>query len=122
MDYTDPVGPVASDCRLPETFLRQPETTAIAALMQHYATARTQVYLYLSPVPACGNADEVSAKVPRTLDATSPRILPPGWFAADRMYAHVLPSHVSQGTEVFIHALRQWGLGVAPGLAKGTTS
>ena len=110
MDYTDPIGPIPLPCQLPRQDLRSPETASIAASMRQYATPQTRVFLYLSPIPACNNANEVSTQQPRGVGAVGRHMLPPGWFAADGMYAHILPKHVTVDTQLFVDALRSWNL------------
>ena len=110
MEYTDPIGPLTPPCKLPIPYLRVPETASIAASMHQYATPQTRVFLYLSPIPACNNASEVTMQQPRGVEGAGKQTLPPGWFAADGMYAHILPKHVMVDTELFVNALRSWNL------------
>ena len=106
LNYTDPVGSVPPNCSLPSSYLHAADTSPIRSLIKQYTTPQTTVLLYLSPIPSCNNAGEVAMQHLRGLPVAAPQALPPEWFAADGMYAHILPTHVAAGTQLLVNALR----------------
>jgi hypothetical protein len=120
MDYTDPIGPLPEHCEIPADYLRPPDKAAIEALVRKYETAQTHVLLYMAPVPACANAVVVQKETAAELPAAPPGTLPPGWFAADGMCAHVLPPHVAVSTQLLIDAVRSHSASQEPERGSGT--
>lgn len=110
MDYTDPIGPIGSRCTLPAADLHGQNLSPISALMQRYARPGTRVFLYLSPIPGCENAGKLNIPPVQGVQTLSARTLPPEWFAADGLYAHVLPPHVRVETALLADALRAWNV------------
>jgi hypothetical protein len=103
-----PVGPLASDCTLPDTLLEEHRTDSVQALINRYSTPQTKTMLYLSPVPGCQNADALlsAIRAKNNLPAALPAVLAASDFSSDNMFAHVRPDAVSTSTDLLTQAIR----------------
>ncbi len=107
-DYNDAsYPPLQPDCTLPASYLDQTGMGSVQELVQRYHTPGTEVMVYLAPVPRCRNSALLTQRSYAPLQAMPPKVLPPGFFAADVDYAHVLPAAVPEATAVFARALRE---------------
>ena len=93
--------PLKPDCLIPPSYVAHTGTGSTQDLVPRYTTPQTRVLVYLAPIPHCRNADRIAAGGYPALQAQPPAILPPGDFAGDVDYAHILPGHVSSSTTLF---------------------
>jgi hypothetical protein len=103
-----PVGPLSSDCTLPQVLIEEHRTFSVQSLISKYSTPQTKTLLYLSPVPGCQNASALlnSIQANNNLPSAPPAILAPGDFSNDNMFAHVRPNAVAASTDLLIQAIR----------------
>jgi hypothetical protein len=103
-----PVGPLSSDCTLPDTLVQEHRTASVQALIDRYTTPQTKTFLYLSPVPGCQNTSALlsSIRANMTLPAAQPAVLAAGDFSSDNMFAHVRPDAVAASTDLLTRAVR----------------
>ena len=106
IEYANPIGPLTPPCHIPDSYLQQQNDDSVQTLVHRYATPDTRVVVYLAPVPDCDNADVLLNRSFADLGATPPSILPPQSFAADGLYAHILPGSVAGSSHLFAESLR----------------
>ena len=106
-DYNDlSYPPLKPDCDIPSSYVAQTGTVSTQDLIRRYTTAQTRVLVYLAPVPHCRDAASIAPDGYPALHAQPPAILPPGYFAGDTDYAHILPAEVGASTALFAKWLR----------------
>jgi hypothetical protein len=103
-----PVGPLSSDCILPDVLVEEHRTDSAQALINRYTTPQTKTMLYLSPVPGCQNAGSLlsSIRAKSNIPAALPAVLAAGDFSSDNMFAHVRPDAVTTSTDLLTRAVR----------------
>lgn len=105
-DYPPVVPPLAPDCLIPDSYLQKTGTASVVELARRYETPETRVLVYVAPVPACRNSDELTGRRVAGVEAAPPRTLPAEEFAGDKYYAHVLPPFVPVATAQLAEAVR----------------
>ncbi len=105
-DYNLGFPPLGPSCTLPAEYRTEAGAASVEALVQRYTTPTTRVLVYLAPLPDCKGSAEVTGRSYAALGAAPPRTLPARFFADDPYYAHILPPHVPDATEVLADALK----------------
>jgi hypothetical protein len=104
-----PFPPLAGDCRIPDADIQKSNIqgyrkTSVQNLVRKYSTPETKTLVYLAPVPACRNVDELLRSVAPGVGL--PAVLPASEFTADDYYAHLKPNAVPATTELATLAVR----------------
>ena len=106
IDYNDPAGTLQAPCEITAADIRESSSASVEQLMSRYAARGLHVAVYLAPIPACSNSGEITNRDFAPLGAAPPATLPPADFAADGMFAHILPPFVPASSQLFVDALR----------------
>jgi hypothetical protein len=93
-------------CQLPAGLVADSKFDSVLALAAKYRSPETRVMIYLAPIPACTNAQNVVDRPYAELSAAPPREMSPEQFLDDRNFAHLDPRAVPVATEAFADALR----------------
>ncbi len=106
IDYNDPIGPLQAPCKINDADIRETSSASVERLVSRYAARGLHVAVYLAPIPACSNSGIFTERSFAQLGAAPPATLPPPYFAADGMFAHILPPFVPASSRLFVDALR----------------
>jgi hypothetical protein len=89
-------GLLSGSCSFSKSDLQESASAEGAEEIQrHFTTDATRVLVYLSPLPACSNVQQLLAMLPGRLHLAQPLVLPPSNFAANAI------THPSPDTEQF---------------------
>ncbi len=105
-EYTEPYPPLDDSCRLPSNYLANTDSESVRDLVRRYTSPGTRVMVYLAPLPACTNSDDVLMRSFAGVGARPPELLPPNSFAADPYYAHIRPESVPTSSMLLANALK----------------
>jgi len=106
IDYNDPIGPMHTPCEIPVAYLNDRSSSSVQQVVRRYAARDLHVAVYLAPIPACNNAREITSRTFSELGAAPPATLPATSFAADGLFAHVLPPFVPESSRLLASTLR----------------
>lgn len=106
VDDPDDFPPVAKPCELPRQYFRADTEDSVRELTRRYATAQTEVMVYLAPVPDCVNAATFARQAAAHFGLAAPAELPSEGFVGDGYYAHMKPAAVPASSRLLVDALR----------------
>lgn len=101
-----PYPPLDGDCMLPALDISVQGNASVGDLMKRYSTSYTATMLYLAPVPACANVEQLTSSVKEHLMIAPPNVFSASDFTADSYYAHLEPSAVTRATHLLTDAAR----------------
>ena len=116
MDYAFTYPPMIASCKLVANGFWGTQDASVRALVQKYSNARTQVRVYLAPIPGCDDADFALQHTPQKIAPFQPLVLPPSWFVGDEANAHIRPVEVADNSRLFAKTLATWleSAGITP--------
>ena len=102
MDYPGTGARQNSRCVFPDQYVNTSRYDTVARLAERYRTPKTKVLVYLSPIPACRNAQVLLTRSYRSVPAAPPRLVPTEQFMADEQYVHLATDSVPYTTQLFM--------------------